>query len=532
MKRIVPRRVLLSVSDKNGLVPLARELVMAGAELVATGNTAQILLDAGLSVTPIERVTGNPEVFGGRMKTLSFQICSGILFRRGHADDEKDAKRLQIAPIDCVVVNFYPFEKTLREMGSGAREALVEKIDIGGPTLVRAAAKNSPDVCVLTDPAQYAQAIEELRAGGFSAAFCEKAAAMAWDLVRSYDAAIAREFGGSGRTVLRYGENPHQKATLEEDPQSPIAWRSVTDQELSYNNILDISSAYSLCSEILDVELEGANDIACVVIVKHNNPCGAARVPFGSGPDERDAAQLRALQLAWEGDPTSAFGGVVMFSSQLGVPAARWLSERFIEAVAAPELNAESPALKLLHAKRKKLKAVCVRVFGVWPERVEVRIPGGLLVQTPDRCTESSDVFSRAVTRSQWPASMVGLARFGVAVTAALKSNAVALVRECSALEYQLVGAGQGQPNRVDAIEKLALPRARAVCGEQPGALRDCVMISDAFFPFRDSVDVAARAGVRYIVQPGGSLKDAESIAACDEHGISMLFTRMRHFRH
>ena len=518
------RRALLSVSDKTGVAALGRALVEAGAEIVATGKTAEVLKAEGLRVRAIETLSGAPEAFAGRMKTLSFPVCSGILYRRGDEADERDLARLAIEPIDCVVVNFYPFEDTVARPGS-TRSQWIEQIDVGGPTLVRAAAKNAPDVLVLTDPEQYGAVIDALkRERAIPAPLAYACAATAWERVLHYDSAIARTIGTHERKSLRYGENPHQRANVEWLSDGPVDWGSrLTDQELSYNNILDATAAYGLISELK----EAWPDCVSCVIVKHNNPCGVAVVP----KSEPHALQM-ALVRAWEGDPVSAFGGVVALSDPLDEASARWLSERFIEVLAAPELSASTPGFGELKQKRKKLKAVPIRRLGAMPEESFVAIPGGRLYQTSDLGLEGEEM--AAVTKARLRPEQADLARFGILVTRALKSNAIALVREfpSHAGVYQLIGAGQGQPNRIDSLERLAVPRAQGVLQATGGSLADALMVSDAFFPFRDTVDAAHRAGLRAIVQPGGSIKDAESIAACDEHGMAMVFTGRRHFKH
>lgn len=517
------RRVLLSVSDKEGIVELGRAFTSVGAELVATGRTAKVLQEAGLKITPIEEVSGSPEAFQGRMKTLSFPVCSGILYRRGDASDEQDLKSLEIQPIDCVVVNFYPFEQASARAGISRKE-LIEEVDIGGPTLVRAAAKNTPQVLVLTSPRQYSKVIQELKTSSqVRSETVEEFAAAAWEHVLNYDSAIARHLGGRGNRTLRYGENPHQKGFLEFDPDGPIAWNeTLTEAELSYNNILDLSAAYALASDLKQLAPHSTG----VVIVKHNNPCGVTSIPKGTAH-----AQKVALMRAWEGDPVSSFGGVLVFTDPIEEEVATWLSQHFVELVAAPELQKNSQSLKILSEKRKKLKALLIRRFNEVPQETLVAVPGGRLFQTSDLgCQESLN----SVTQAAWPKNKEPLAHFGIAVCRSLKSNAIALVREIHSLPgaFQLVGAGQGQPNRVEAMKCLAIPRAQSVLRASEGSLEECVMVSDAFFPFRDTVDGAHAAGIRFIVQPGGSLKDAESIAACDEHGISMVFTGIRHFRH
>lgn len=521
------RKALLSVSDKTDITLLGKALAQAGAELIATGKTAKVLEEAGLTITPIEKVSGSPEAFQGRMKTLSFPVCSGILYRRGNEKDEGDLKKLNITPIDCVVVNFYPFEEAIegaRKKGEVKRDELIEQIDIGGPTLVRSAAKNSPDTLVVTDPSQYSEIIEELESNGkVSKELALKCSARAWDRVEEYDRSIASEFGEKKTKTLRYGENPHQRARLVYDEDSPLAWdEALTTQELSYNNILDLTAAYSLA-----VELKALNPQATgVVVVKHNNPCGVALIPHGV-----ENAQKLALKRAWDGDPVSAFGGVLVFTDPIGEECAQWLAERFVEVVAAPELTLKSSALEILTEKRKKLKAVRVRRFGDLPKTQTVDVPGGKLFQSSDLGMNET---LESVTKTAFPAQREDLARFGIAVCRALKSNSIALVREIQTLEgaFQLVGAGQGQPNRVEALKALAVPRAQKVLNDSEGTLSDCILISDAFFPFRDTVDVAAGAGVTAIIQPGGSIKDKDSIAACNELGIAMAFTGVRHFRH
>ena len=520
------RTALLSVSDKDQLVELGQAFVAAGVELVATGRTAKVLQTAGLKVIPIEEVSGSPEAFQGRMKTLSFSICGGILYRRGDARDEADLAQLQIRPIDCVVVNFYPFEKAVQAGTTGAK--LIEEIDIGGPTLVRAAAKNSPDVLVLTSPAQYASVIQELRRDqAVSHTTVEECAAAAWELVLAYDTAIAQNLGTREHRVLRYGENPHQSASLTFDPQGPVGWgERLTPAELSYNNILDFSAAYSLASDLVKL----FPDHTGVVIVKHGNPCGVAWVPKSISQAQK-TAQMMALLRAWEGDPVSAFGGVVVFTDPLEEEVACHLGDQFVELVAAPGLSTEDPTLQRLSSKRRKLKALAIRRWGEMPSKSTVQVPGGCLVQSLD---DGAPEMLNAVTRKKFSPEKAALSPFGIAVCRALKSNAIALVREVPTQPgvLQLVGAGQGQPNRIEALKVLAVPRAQKVLEATEGSLSDCLMVSDAFFPFRDTVDTAVAAGIQWIIQPGGSLKDSESILACDENDVAMAFTGVRHFKH
>lgn len=529
------RRALFSVSDKTGVLELARAMAQAGTEIVATGNTARVLKEGGLQVVPIEKITGNPEAFQGRMKTLSFQVCSGILYRRGDEKDEQDLLQLGILPFDAIVVNFYPFEAAAARVGISRKE-LIEEVDIGGPTMVRAAAKNSPDVLVLTDSSQYAEVIQSLQAQGtIKTELVEVAAQTAWEKIAAYDQVIVERLGRRQSLSLRYGENPHQTGRLVFDPDGPMDWSGgLTTQALSYNNILDVTAAYALASDLVVLSGGQSGRATGVVIVKHNNPCGVAMIPRGlSGAGGGGSSQKEALMRAWDGDPTSAFGGVLVFTDPIEVATAEWLSDRFVELVAAPGLSSDSPALKILTTKRKNLKAVAIRRFGETPREVTVSVPGGVLYQSGDIELESS---FREVTTKKWPEEKVTLARFGIAVCRSLKSNAIALVREIPALSgaYQLVGAGQGQPNRIEALEKLAVPRARGVLAASGdgGQIEDCVMVSDAFFPFRDTVDTCAAVGIKLIVQPGGSIKDQDSVDACNQHQIAMVFTGVRHFKH
>lgn len=518
-----PRRALFSCSDKTGIVELAKELSASGCEIVATGNTAKVLETGGLKVVQVETLTGLPESFQGRMKTLSFHICAGILYRRGDASDERDFKELKIPAIDVVVVNFYPFEKTLEKLGGAVGygpSELIEQIDIGGPTLVRAASKNAESVLVLTEPSQYEQVIRELKdSKAISRETMQAAAKNSWDHVAHYDVAISDALG-SAKNALRYGENPHQKAWVSVSDDSPIEWNAkLTATEISYNNILDTSHAYELMNELVQ-EFPGYTG---VVIVKHNNPCGVSLIK----KSEKEA-QKTALELAWAGDPVSAFGGVLVFSDPITESTATFLSERFVELVAAPGIKKDSPELLQILKKRKNLKALSIKRFEFSSKNQTVTIPGGTLTQSVDTCV--GEVI-KSVTKLSFPENKMRLAQFGIKITKQLKSNAIALVKEFEN-GFQLMGTGQGQPNRIEALKWLAIPRALSTLERSGGKMAELVMVSDAFFPFRDTVDTCSELGIKLIIQPGGSIKDAESIAACDEHGIAMGFTGKRHFKH
>lgn len=521
------RRALLSVSDKTGVIELARFLAGHGVELLSTGGTGKQLEAAGLAYTPMEKITGNPEAFGGRMKTISFPFASSLLFRRDNAEDVATARKMGVEPVDLVVCNLYPFAEARKRGASDAE--LVEEIDVGGPTMVRAAAKNHAHVAVATSPGQYAELMAEMKAddGALGFATRKKLAVHAFRLLAAYDSAVADELSArflgeetlhldfDGGKKLRYGENPHQAATFYRDPSfvgaSSIATAEVLQgKELSYNNLLDADAALRSASDAALV----SGDRPVVAIVKHLNPCGLAT----------GRTAVEALELAWAGDPVSAFGGILCFSSPVTKDCAQWLGDKFVELVVAPAVEPEALAL---FAKKKNLRVLlCPVRKPVARERMLRSISGGVLVQEED---EGVDEQFRSVTKKPFPEDRMALARFGVMANKHLRSNAIALVRALPNGNFQLVGAGMGQPNRLDSIRALAGPRARAKAGVEMGEL---VLISDAFFPFADGVETAAELGVKYVVQPGGSIKDEEVIAAADRLGMAMVVTGRRHFRH
>ncbi|MEO6808648.1 MAG: bifunctional phosphoribosylaminoimidazolecarboxamide formyltransferase/IMP cyclohydrolase [Isosphaeraceae bacterium] len=531
MDDLVPiRRALLSVSDKTGLIDLARALNEQGVHLLASGGTRSALTEAGLDVTEVSTYTGQPEILGGRVKTLHPKLHGGILARRDVADDLAALQSQGIEPIDLVVVNLYPFEATVAKAGTTFEEA-VENIDIGGPSLIRGAAKNHAHVAVVTAPSQYPTLIEQLRTkGGTTLAFRQALALAVFEQTASYDAAImhylaqSREAGiGEGpfpgslglhfrrQSNLRYGENPHQRAALYVEPgtRGPnlATAKLLHGKELSYNNLLDLDSALRLIRQF-------AEPAAC--ILKHNNPCGAAEA---TNPVE-------AFELAYEGDPVSAFGGIV----GLNRPVDRATAERmcvpgrFIEAILAPGF--EPDAVELLTTKPTWKNSVRLLDLGAPlgpdsppPTGFDLRrIEGGLLAQDWDAIEADPAQGKVATKRPPTDAERAALA-FAWTVCGAVKSNAIVLTRG-----RQLVGVGAGQMSRLDsvriAVEK-AGPRAKGA-----------VLASDAFFPFRDGPDLAAQAGVTAIIQPGGSRRDDETLAACDEHGLAMILTGRRHFRH
>jgi phosphoribosylaminoimidazolecarboxamide formyltransferase/IMP cyclohydrolase len=520
------RRALLSVSDKTGLADLGRGLAALGVELVSTGGTRKALADAGLAVRDVGDLTGFPEMLDGRVKTLHPHVHGGILAVRDNPAHQATLQQHRIEPIDLVVVNLYPFEQTVARAGA-THEEIVENIDIGGPSLVRAAAKNHHDVAVLTSPAQYGPVLDEMKAhqGALTLATRERLAAAAFARTAAYDAAIAAYFARRGpaeampacldlhferRQVLRYGENPHQPAAFYVEPAPPPASVASAEvlhgKELSFNNLLDLDSALNLVREFAG---------PAAVVVKHNNPCGAAVA----------GSLEEAFRKAYEGDPLSAYGGILGFNRAVDEATAIRIGEpgRFVECVIAPDFAPAAFEVLTTRPTWKKsvrllrtgpLEARAGRAPGLDYRRVE----GGLLVQARDA---SGDDFARARVvsrRSPTEQEMADL-RFAWLVCKHVKSNAIVLAKGGT-----IVGVGAGQMSRVDSVH-LSVRKA----GERsPGA----VLASDAFFPFRDNVDAAAAAGVTALVQPGGSLRDAESIAACDEHGLAMVFTGVRHFRH
>lgn len=514
------RRALLSVSDKAGLLDFARGLAELGVTLISTGGTSKAIAAAGLKVTDVSEVTGFPEMLDGRVKTLHPRIHAGILALRDDKHHMATLAEHKIEPIDLVVVNLYPFEQTVARPGS-TRAEIIENIDVGGPSMIRAAAKNAGGVAVVTDPGQYVAVLTEMRekSGALSQPTRDRLMTAAFACTANYDRAIANYFAGSAelperlelsfvrKSGLRYGENPHQPAAfyVERDYSgSSVATAEILNgKELSYNNLLDLDSALNLAREF-------RAPASCVI--KHNNPCGAA-----IGETLTDA-----FQKAYEGDPLSAFGGILAFNRDLDEATATLITEpnRFVEAIIAPGYS--ETALKLLTTRPKWGKNVRILKTGPLagpPSGMDYRrIDGGLLVQARDAGDDDFASAKVVTKRTPTDAEREDL-RFGWLVCKHVKSNAIVLAKDRAA-----VGVGAGQMSRVDSTE-IAVRKA----GERS---RGSVLASDAFFPFRDNVDAAAKAGVAAIVQPGGSVRDAESIAACDEYGIAMIFTGVRHFRH
>ena len=514
----VPRRALLSVSDKTGILEFAQALAGQGVDLVSTGGTAQLLRNAGLKVTEVADVTGFPEMMAGRVKTLNPRIHGGILARRGI--DEPVMQEHDIPPIDLVAVNLYPFEQTVSRPDCSFDDA-VENIDIGGPAMVRAAAKNHHDVAIVVNPADYHRVIEEIGAGGISGKTRFELAVHAFEHTARYDGMIADYFGkmlsnnGFAPTFnrqlkkvldLRYGENPHQQAAFYVEYDAPAgsisAAESIQGKPLSYNNIADSDAALECVKQF--------DEPACV-IVKHANPCGVA-----IGVD-----LTSAYDRAYATDPTSAFGGIIAFNRPLDGHTARAIIDRqFVEVVIAPEISTEARAE--LAAKPNVRVLAC----GHWHESTRSaldykRVTGGLLVQDVDSGMVTAGELSVVTRRAPTDAELRDL-MFAWKVAKFVKSNAIVY-----ASDNQTIGVGAGQMSRVYSARIAGIKAADAGL-PVPGA----VMASDAFFPFRDGIDSAAEAGITAVIHPGGSMRDQEVIAAADEHGIAMVLTGMRHFRH
>jgi len=510
------QRALLSVSDKSGLVPFARQLTAAGVELISTGGTAKALREAGLTVKDIGEHTGFPELLDGRVKTLHPKVHGGLLYVRGKAEHEAAVREHGIAPIDLVVVNLYPFEATVAKAGVTLEEA-IENIDIGGPSMLRSAAKNHASVTVVVDPADYAAVGEQIAAtGGTTLALRRTLAAKVFARTAAYDGAIAahlgREFSGQALPPalvvsaprvqsLRYGENPHQQAALY--GKFGEYFQQLHGKELSYNNILDLTAAAVLIAEF-------RADGPTLAILKHTNPCGV-----GQGANLREA-----WERAFATDRQAPFGGIIAVNQRLDGACAEAIAEIFSEVIVAPEFSPE--ALAVLQ-KKKNLRLIEIMKCPLSAAPWDVRSVGAdsyLLQQRDLKELAEADlqvVTQRAPTEAERQAM-----RFGWRVVKHVKSNAIVY---CAA--DRTLGIGAGQMSRVDA-SKLAVWKA----AEAGLSLQGSVVCSDAFFPFADGLIAAAEAGATAVIQPGGSVRDAEVIAAANERGVAMAFTGVRHFRH
>lgn len=512
------KRALISVSDKTGVIGLAKELASLGIEILSTGGTAKTLADAGVKVTNISDVTGFPECLDGRVKTLHPKVHGGLLAIRSNAEHMKQIEELGIEPIDIVVINLYPFKQTIAKPGVELEEA-IENIDIGGPTMLRAAAKNYQDVAVVVDPADYGKVMEELKEKGeVSKPTKFKLAYKVFEHTSHYDTLIAKylrdQIGEETfpQTLsltfekaqdMRYGENPHQSAVFYKEVGANegciTAAKQLHGKELSYNNVNDANGALELLKEF---------DVPTVVAVKHANPCGVA-----SGEDIYEA-----YVRTYEADPVSIFGGIIAANREIDARTAEEINKIFIEIVIAPSYTEE--ALKIL-AQKKNIR---VLELGTIASKIPAgtydmkKVAGGLLVQN-----YNTELLNREelkfVTEVKPTEEQLEDLIFAMKVVKHTKSNGIALAKE-----LQTLGVGPGQTNRIMAA-KIAIEYG----GEKT---KGAVMASDAYFPFSDCVEAAAAAGIKAIIQPGGSIRDQDSIDACNKHGIAMVFTGMRHFKH
>lgn len=512
-------RALISVSDKTGVVDIAKGLEALGVEILSTGGTAKALRDAGLKVTDVAAYTGSPEILDGRVKTLHPKIHGGLLGRRSVPTHVEQMTQHGIGPIDVVVVNLYPFEATIAKPNCRFEDA-IENIDIGGPSMLRSAAKNHEDVLVLVDPSDYTRALDAVKANTVTSALRHELAMKVFQHTARYDSLIAGYLEKQVQTAevkfpkvlslqfelaetLRYGENPHQQGAFyrELNSHEPSVSRGTIlhGKAMSYNNFLDANSALELAKEY---------EACAVAIIKHNNPCGVA---LGTTPVE-------AYVKARETDPVSAFGGVIAFNRPVDLAAAKEITSTFVEVVIAPGFLEDA----LAELKRKKdLRLLDVgQLTKVKQEGYDLKkLVGGLIIQDRDLGV-LPDLKSLKVPTVRKPTDEEYAAcAFAWTVCKHVKSNAIIYAKP-----GQTVGIGAGQMSRVDSVKLAAMKAQMPVKG--------CVMASDAFFPFRDGLDAAAQAGITAVIQPGGSIRDAEIVKAADEHGLAMILTGMRHFRH
>lgn len=507
---------LLSVSDKTGLIELAKFLLDHQFEIVSSGGTAQAIASAGLPVIKVSDYTGAPEILGGRVKTLHPKVHGGILARLNLESDRQDLEANQIPAISLVVVNLYPFEQTISNPNTSIHEA-IEQIDVGGPTMIRAAAKNHEYVTVLSAPSQYSIFMENLQIGEISIGLKRSLAVAAFQHTAHYDALIAKYLGEHTEALahklpdynlsainpkpMRYGENPHQVATWYQTGINASGWseaKQVQGKELSYNNLLDLEAARQIITEFIQ-------DQPCAVIVKHNNPCGIAIAP----------KLVEAYEYAFAADQISAFGGVVALNRPIDLATAEALTETFLECVVAPDCEPE--AISLLAAK-PNLRLLLLSDLNKGSKETIKSIAGGILVQKSDDLPVDPDAW-QVVTKIQPSPAQLQELIFAWKVCRHVKSNAIVITSDRTTL-----GIGAGQMNRVGSAQ-IAIAQA----GEKT---KGAVLASDGFFPFDDTVRTAAAAGIVAIVQPGGSIKDKDSIAAADELGLVMVLTGTRHFLH
>ena len=523
------KTALISVYHKENLDAIIHKLNELKVKILSTGGTKSFIESLGVEVSSVEGLTGYPSILGGRVKTLHPKIFGGILSRRDNQGDVSQLTQYEIPEIDLVIVDLYPFEDTV---ASGAAEQeIIEKIDIGGISLIRAAAKNYKDVIIIPSQKEYIPLLDLLneKCGESSLDDRRKFAGKAFAVSSHYDSAIFNYFNqdideGAERIslnngeVLRYGENPHQKATFfkfsnTQEGVNLANAQVLQGKALSYNNMLDADAAWKSASDAYHSVKHIENKVA-VSIIKHLNPCGLAVTDN----------ILKSLELAWEGDPISAFGSIICFTDTVTAEIANWFGSKFVEIIIAPEFTKD--ALEIF-IKKKNLRLLVTPIRKeITSEKLYRSISGGMLVQDED---EGLDAELNTVTQKPFEPEKVNLAKFGIIACKHLKSNSIAIVTENKDGSFWLTGTGMGQPNRLDSLRQLTIPRFKMKEGLDIGK---SVLISDAFFPFRDSIEAANEHGVKYIIEPGGSIRDDEVIEACNEFGIAMAFTGRRHFRH
>ena len=522
---------LISVSDKSGILELAQTFNSCGIIILSTGGTAKLIRDKGIDVVDVSSYTGFPEMMDGRVKTLHPKVHGGILAIRNNKEHQISLQSHNIELIDFIVVNLYPFEKVSQKENTSLN-TIIENIDIGGPTMIRSAAKNYTDVTVVTDPSDYPIVIDELKnKKKTKLSTREKLAVKAFTRTSLYDQCIneylskkllkeeKKSFNFSRKLTLRYGENPHQIGAIYKDDH--FSGEAVSHAEIlhgkpmSYNNYLDAQSAYNTA-------LEWKDNITSV-IVKHGNPCG---VSSGTTLSE-------SMRFAWEGDVVSAFGSVIMVTDKVDLKTAEFLVNKFIEILIAPDF--EVSALELLKKKSKNIRLLKVKLSKDSEKNHYRMIRGALLEQSFDNSL--LEVFE-TVTEQKVSDQKKGLFRFAYQSVKHIKSNAISISHEYQKGKYMLLGIGAGQPNRVDSIKKLAVLKAKENIERMypniawKEKMSECVLASDAFFPFKDNIEYANEAGIKNIIQPGGSIRDDEVISTCNRNNIAMVFTKMRHFFH
>ncbi|MDR2910951.1 MAG: bifunctional phosphoribosylaminoimidazolecarboxamide formyltransferase/IMP cyclohydrolase [Bacteroidales bacterium] len=523
------KTALVSVYNKENLDTIIYRLNELGVKILSTGGTKSFIESLGIEVTSVESLTGYPSILGGRVKTLHPKVFGGILSRRNNQGDQSHLVQYEIPEIDLVIVDLYPFENTV---ASGAAEQeIIEKIDIGGISLIRAAAKNYNDVIVVPSQKEYIPLLNLLngKCGESSLDDRRNFAGKAFAVSSHYDSAIFNYFNRNvsedterislnNGEILRYGENPHQKAVFFKynNTSAGVTLANahvLQGKALSYNNMLDADAAWKSAGDAYHSVKHIKNKVA-VSVIKHLNPCGLAVT----------GNILKSLELAWEGDPISAYGSIICFTDKVTAEVANWFGSKFVEIIIAPEFTED--ALDIF-TKKKNLRLMVVPVKNeITGEKLYRSINGGILIQDED---EGLDAEFNTVTKKPFETEKANLAKFGIVACKHLKSNSIAIVTENKDGSFWLTGAGMGQPNRLDSLRQLSIPRFKMKEGLD---IEKSVLISDAFFPFRDSIDAANEYGVKYIIEPGGSIRDNEVIEACDEFGIAMAFTGKRHFKH